>query len=630
MILLATSFAALFVGPLLMAALARTAVAWVALDAFVVVAITGLVMLHIVPESVACAGWPALVALVVGLGLPAVLHGAHDSCHSKRSRALFTWLALAALGLHALLDGVALVPSHGAWDMDVSVLRTPLALGVVLHRLLEGAGIWWLTGEATSKATRLCALGAVGTLTWLGYGGGAWAIDHGALAAIAAIQTMVAGSLLHVLMRHGPRQTASPRAHGGSCALRPPVQERLASALGGSAALGLLAVLHLADGAHSHSGGQHGHGLDRLEAVAYLQALGSSIAPSVLWALAAAAVMHMVVPKWHSAALGVGTGWAVARGTVQGLLLAPCSCGVVPLYRRLLARKAPDVQALAYLLAAPGLGLVTLAVSWAVLGPLFTAVRVGGAIVLSAGVAWLAGAPAGPHAQDGHPGGPAADGHAHGHSNGHSHSPAPASSRLLAAGARGLWARGMDGLAFALGEVADFTAPWLVFGLLVAALCAEGLEPAWLQALEQAHLTVPAMALLALPLYLCGAASSLIVGVLMYKGLGVGGALTFVWSASMLSPAVFSSMQQRYGRRRALGVVGCLSLGVLLAGALAQKCMPHAQDLLHGGHAGALPAATWALWVLLLWAIARQGVREAVDQIALLNRDGALSHHHGR
>lgn len=615
MILLATSFLALFVGPALMATVSRTPAAFVALDAFVVVAITGLVMLHIVPESVAFAGWPALVALVIGLGLPAVLHGAHGSCHSRGSYQLFMLLALGALGLHALLDGVALVPSYGVTDMDFGVLGTPLALGVVLHRLLEGAGIWWITGQETAMTTRLAALVAVGFLTLMGFLGGSWAVEHGALASIASVQTMVAGSLLHVLMRHGP----SPNSHGIGRRKHAPISERMASALGGCAALALLVALQVADGAHHHGGGLHVHSHNRLEAVACLQVLGTGMAQSVLWALAAAAAVHMVVPKWHSAAVGVGPAWAVARGTVQGLLLAPCSCGVVPLYRKLLARRAPDGQALAYLLAAPGLGLVTLAVSWAILGPVFTLVRVGGAIALSAGVAWLSGA----RVKDADPppqAAPAEDGHVLHQAAEHSHT----------IGGTRLWARAMDGLAFALGEVADFTAPWLVFGLLVATLCAEGLDSAWLQGLEGAHLAVPAMALLALPMYLCGSASTLIVSVLMFKGLGVGGALTFVWSASLLSPAAYSTIKAHYGKRRALRIVGCVAAGVLLAGTLAQAWTPQAHALLHDTDVAAMPGATWALWVLLAWAIARQGVREAVDQIALLNRDGSLSHHHGR
>jgi len=613
MILLAASLVALTVGPALMAALARTSVALVALDALVVVAITGLVMLHIVPESVAVAGWPALVALVAGLGLPAVLHGSHDACHPKRPPGIFLALAMGALGLHALLDGVALVPAHPAAGLNAPVMGTPLALGVVLHRLMEGVGVWWLTGSQTRMTTRVLALGGVGLMTVLGFWGGSWAAGHGALVAIASVQAMVAGSLMHVLMRHAPDVgEASVQPDGDAVS---PKSQRLASALGGLGGLGLLWALQLADGAHHHGG--HSHGARGEEALGYLQVLGTHVAPAVLWALALAALMHMAVPKWHSASANTRPGWAAVLGTLQGLLLAPCSCGVVPLYRRLLARRAPHTQALAYLLAAPGLGLVTLAISWAILGPALTLLRVFGAIVLSAGVALLtsplkhaAAAPSAPPQN---------------HTHDHDH------CRKIP-GHGTVWGRAMDGLAFSLGEVADFTGPWLLLGLMVATLCAEGLDPAWLGALEGAHLAVPVMALLALPMYLCGSASTLIAAVLLAKGLSVGGALTFMWSASMLSPAALAALRHRGGSRLSTGVGALAGVGVVMAGWLMQWLTPSVQGahpVLLSTEAVSISPAAWALWVLLAWAIARQGVRPAVDQIALLNRDGAPSHHHG-
>lgn len=609
MILLAVSLMALFVGPALMVLLSKNQGAFAALDALVVVAITGLVVLHIVPESVAFAGWPALVALVMGLALPALLHGAHDGCHAARPPGIFLALAMGALGLHALLDGVALVPIFAQEAPTLGSLASPLALGVVLHRLMEGVGVWWLTGSNTPTRVRILALTGVASMTVVGFFGGAWAAHHGALSPIACIQTMVAGSLLHVLMRHAPSEGLGPQAQS------PSKWASGAGAIGGAA---ILIALQCAedshDHAHIHAGAQNHHGPDAVE---YLDILGAGIASAVLVALALAALMHALVPKWHSAARTARPGLAAALGTVQGVLLAPCSCGVVPLFRRLLGRRAPEPQALAYLLAAPGLGVVTLAVSWAIMGPTLTLVRVGGAIVLSGGVARLA-APRAAHR-------PAVV------TNPEPHSLEPA-CRHRGHRPASLLGRGMDGMAFAMGEVTDFTGPWLVFGLLVATLCGEGLDPAWLQALTATHLTVPVMALLALPLYLCGSASTLIAAVLISKGLSVGGALAFMWSASMISPAALSAIKKAFGNRVGLSVLASICAGVIGAGMLVDLSSTPGwalQPPLLALTCAALSPAAWALWLLLTWAILRQGVRQAVDQIALLNREGAPSHHHG-
>ena len=69
-LMLGLSIAALWLGPLLHRLADRADRAFALLDGFVVVAVLGLALLHIIPEAVSEAGWLAIVAVLAGLVLP--------------------------------------------------------------------------------------------------------------------------------------------------------------------------------------------------------------------------------------------------------------------------------------------------------------------------------------------------------------------------------------------------------------------------------------------------------------------------------------------------------------------------------------------------------------------------------
>src|SRR6187455_1791820 len=103
---LLASIVALFVGPVLYSVL-RTRNAAAALDAFALIAVVGLVLVHILPQSFDLAGWWIVPAAVVGLFGPSLLCGSR--LLSGRSSGRVTMpLALFGIALHAMLDGGAL------------------------------------------------------------------------------------------------------------------------------------------------------------------------------------------------------------------------------------------------------------------------------------------------------------------------------------------------------------------------------------------------------------------------------------------------------------------------------------------------------------------------------------------
>ena len=133
-------------GPLVFALLHRTRSPQLALDGFVLVAVVGLVLLHVVPHALHEIGAAAVFVLLGGIVLPIALERAR-ALSSATSHAIVLGLALGALVLHTSLDGVGLASA----GEDVS-----LGLAIVLHQLPVGLALWWLV--AVLRRRRLAAV----------------------------------------------------------------------------------------------------------------------------------------------------------------------------------------------------------------------------------------------------------------------------------------------------------------------------------------------------------------------------------------------------------------------------------------------------------------------------------------
>ncbi|MCA9545009.1 MAG: hypothetical protein KC613_11485, partial [Myxococcales bacterium] len=125
--LLLISVLALFAGPALVALAGRVRPVVQALDGFVLAALIGLVLLHILPHAIVHGGWWAVGLAAAGLFAPYALEGRLANPHGA-----VLALALAGLAVHAFTDGAALaLDDHGHG-------HTRLIVGVILHRLPLG------------------------------------------------------------------------------------------------------------------------------------------------------------------------------------------------------------------------------------------------------------------------------------------------------------------------------------------------------------------------------------------------------------------------------------------------------------------------------------------------------------
>ncbi len=584
MSLLLVSLAALFVGPVLMR-LARGAAVQV-MDGFVLVAVGGLCLLHLLPEGIAGGGAWALVAAAGGLVLPAAaekaLHGAHRGI-----------LALAMLGLaiHAGMDGAALSTSH-----------EHLGMGVALHRLPMGLLIWLAVGRR-STAAGLATLVGVALATLGGYLAGPALLAAAPAMATAIFQALVAGSLLHVVMHDASPEGAhehehpkpEPAAH--CCHHDAPEDEhhghdhdaptgRLAGGYASiGAVLGVGALLLLGE-PHAHGG--HDHGV-------FETFVGLSLvtAPALVLAYLIASLLHAFLPPAAQSWLGRGGSTTqAAKGVAFGLPLPICSCGVLPLYESLTKAGVPAAAGVAFLVATPELGLDAILISLPLLGGELTVARVVAAVIVAFVAALLVSRLIAPNP---HPISDSAAPHE------------PAATRLRA------------GLRYGFGDLVDSTLPWVLIGLVIAAYAAPLLDPARFAGLSS-WLQVPLFAVIGVPIYVCAAGATPLAAVLVSKGVSAGAAVAFLLTGPATNATTFGVLTQLHGRRAALGFAIVVAGAAISVGWSIDLLLgPVTIDLPTGHHHESAPwygvASLAALIALLIASLLRQGPRGMVGQV---------------
>lgn len=588
--LLVASLLPLLLGPLLAGWLVRWHHTARALDAFILVSVAGLVLLHILPQAFADAGAIAVLAALVGAIIPMV-GGKLFSTKPGTVRTVTLAVALVGLAMHAIMDGLALAPQCAHGHGHEHAHDSALGFAVVLHRIPVGLAIWWLVRPRLGLRIAILSILCISVSSVVGY----FAADHlfewmhGP--ALGAFQAMVAGSLLHVAVGHSATAQKPEIAQ--------PARWQVPSAIGG--VIGIGAVMILAS-AHPLKPVAEFH----LEMGTTFLTLARESALALLLAYGLAAILYIFLPGTLGARLRGGSALSqAARGVGAGIAVTTCSCGVTHRYADLVRGGAPPAAAIAFLLAAPELSLAAVFLSFRLLGAEMTLARV----VAAAGLALLAGLLIGSRIVNKRslvPEEPA-------------EKTAPWSSRIR------------EGIRFGFVRVVDFTLPWFVVGLLVAALLEPLLDPARIAQLP-AGLDVPLLTLLGLPLYVCASGSTPMAAVLIHKGISPGAAIAFLLTGPATNVTTFGVLARLHGRKTAIAFGLIVALGAMLVGFVANLVLP-AEGLVPLHELASSPPglvdtlALVALAVLLLLSLLRQGAHGFVGRVVKLH-DHASPHPH--
>lgn len=532
LVLLLATLAALLAGPLIYALAQRRPSLLAFLDGFVLVSIAGLVLLEVVPGAFVDGGLWSGAFLLMGLLGPTLFE--HLLSRARRG-AHIAALALAILGLvlHSMADGAALSPLSG----EGLHRHDALALAVAIHSIPVGLVVWWLMAPVFGALLPSLAIGAMCAGTLAGYRYGLTLNEVLGAQAWAWFQALVAGSILHVVFGRPHLDD-----HAAERASLPPWE--------GLGNLAALATLMLIGGVHAEDGNP----------AAFVQRflhLALESAPALLLAYAVGGFISGELPdRWLRWLSRGGPASQSLRGMALGLPLPICSCGVLPLYQSLVQRGLPVAAATAFLIATPEVGLTALFVSLPLLGWEATLLRVGAAAALASFVGYalarmLSPAPA------------AAAKTSCGAGCGAEHAPVaePRLRRALRSG---------------FVDLVDGTAAWIIAGVALAAFATPYVEGVLWTRLPDA-LEVLVFALIGLPLYVCAAAATPLIAVLIAAGVSPGAAIAFLLTGPATNVATFGVLAGLHGRRHALVFSLLTGGGAIALGLLVNLWLPSLQ-----------------------------------------------------
>lgn len=191
---------ALLLGPFVYALGRRNATAERLLDVFVILAVAWIIAVHIVPEVIAVGGISAIASIAAGMAFPYLLRRVFHLASRTTHIALLA-LAAAALALHAIIDGIALLPTTGG----------SLSVAVILHRLPIGMAIWWTFRPALGQTAAVAAFVILIAATAVAFYLGGPVVDVLETRTVAHFQAFVSGSLIDLVIV-GVRKKISQQA----------------------------------------------------------------------------------------------------------------------------------------------------------------------------------------------------------------------------------------------------------------------------------------------------------------------------------------------------------------------------------------------------------------------------------
>jgi len=174
--------------------------AWKYTNRLLIFLVTGIVVLHLLPESIRIVGISASALAMLGLFLPGIMERlwAREASVIHKFTMLF---AAAGLAVHGMMDGAALA-TPGAGMQGGALLQW----AVLLHRLPAAIFLWSIFYPGRGMKFSLGVLLLLGVFTLTGFGIGQSFLQFTAQSSgLYYFQALVAGSLLHIAFdQHGP------------------------------------------------------------------------------------------------------------------------------------------------------------------------------------------------------------------------------------------------------------------------------------------------------------------------------------------------------------------------------------------------------------------------------------------
>ncbi len=318
------------------------------------------------------------------------------------------------------------------------------------------------------------------------------------------------------------------------------------------------------------------------------------MSPYILLGFLIAGVMHAFIPQHTFARHLSGTGWrSVLKAAAAGIPLPLCSCGVLPTAIAMRRGGASRAASTALLVSTPQTGVDSIAATWSLLGPAFAVVRPIAALV----TAFFGGVAVGKSEKGEAPTDAAVD-------------------ETEKHAARSFGAKTVDALRYGFIDLVGSIGGWLVAGLLIAALITVYVPVDFFAFMGNNPLvSMIAVVLVAVPMYVCATGSIPIAMSLILKGLSPGTAFVLLMAGPAANFASFTLISREMGKKAAWIYLTAIVVGAILFGLAIDYLMPkqwfaldqQASNCCHAASLSPLAmASTIILLVLLIVAFARR------------------------
>ncbi|MDE0961073.1 MAG: hypothetical protein OSB09_09855, partial [Planctomycetota bacterium] len=198
MTLLIQSLVSFLLGPLVAILGGRMPAMMPVIDGFMLISLSGLVMLEVIPHAMEEIGLWALGLALAGLLVPSFIEKSRFRV-ADQAHGMALIFGIVAILLHSMIDGLALSISVAAGDAEA------FGSAVILHRLLEGMAVWWLLCPTYGKRVAMATIFVGVLLNAVGWFGGQQLETLVSSFPSSALMALLGGALLHVII-HAPEQ----------------------------------------------------------------------------------------------------------------------------------------------------------------------------------------------------------------------------------------------------------------------------------------------------------------------------------------------------------------------------------------------------------------------------------------
>lgn len=314
----------------------------------------------------------------------------------------------------------------------------------------------------------------------------------------------------------------------------------------------------------------------------------AEMAPYLLLGFLVAGILYAFVPgRFYRNHLSGNGAWPVIKAALIGVPLPLCSCGVLPTAVSLRRNGASRSASTSFLIATPQTGVDSIAATYSLLGPAFAIIRPVAALV----TAFIGGMLVSRQDRD------------------CKVCEDEEVDTIDAPASDGFGARVLDALRYGFVEMIQNIGKWLITGLLIAAAITVFVPDGFFTFFSgYPLLSMLAVVIVAVPMYVCSTGSIPIALSLMLKGLSPGAAFVLLMAGPAANFASIIIVSKSLGKKAATIYLSTIVLGAIAIGLCIDYLMPASWFAVSGALAsphchiqvGLFPGVCSVILILLL------------------------------